>query len=288
MDQWVRGVAQLPNTVGHGLPTNQAFLRNRRNYSDLPINEAVDKWIKVVEESGALRGKFRSLMWMRESTDNDHASRKKIGENDLLQEQLEWNLAAIYAIDGIDRTSIAIQQSLGKRDVVTLELTRVFEIIALPGPLRDIIATSPNRFFQDDAPLKNLYYGLLHRRRINPFFSKYFGRVSELSDPKPTPWDTADLSFRLESEKKGEFKDSNDQKKKAIASIPVELNYGPFVQKSKEDIRKIVWVANRLSTMKRSDLLADRLRGLSMGEDDEDECNVDETDERKPPAKKKN
>jgi hypothetical protein len=96
------------------------------------------------------------------------------------------------------------------------------------------------------------------------------------------------ICLRLESEKKGEFKVSNDQKKKAITSIPVKLNYGPFAHKSKEDIRKIVYVANQLSWKKRSDLLADRLRGLSMGEDDEDECNVDENDVRKPPAKKKN
>ncbi|KAL7454429.1 hypothetical protein ACHAWC_006074 [Mediolabrus comicus] len=289
LPQWMRNVVQQRNTVGHGLQTNQAFLQDSSNFSGLSIDEMVDKWIKQVKLSGAPRGEFQTLMWMRESVNNDHVrGRKKIGENDLLRDQLEWNLAAMYAIDGINRTSIAIQQSLGKRDAVTLEMTREFEIIALPGPLENIIATSPNRHFQSKQYLKDLYYGLLRRGCINPLFSKYLGRVSKLSDPKPTPWDTAELSFRLESEKKREFKVSNDQKKKAITSIPVELNYGPFAHKSKEDIQTIVYVANQLSTKNRSDLLADRLRGLSMGEDDEDQCNVDENDVRKPPAKKKN
>ena len=288
LDQWMRDVAQLPNTVGHGLKTNQAFLQDSSNFSGLGIDEMVDKWIKQVKWSGAPPGNFGSLIWMRQSMDYDHCRRKKIGENDLLQDQLEWNLAGISAINGIDGTSIAIQQSLGKRDSVTLEMTREFEIIALPGPLKNIIATSPNRHFQSKQYLKDLYYGLLRRGKINPHFSKYFGRVNELTGTKPTAWDTADLSFKLESEKKGKFKDSNDQKKQVIANIPVELSYGPFANKSKEVIRKIVYVANQLSTKRRSDLLVDRLHRLSMGEDDEDECSVDENDERKPPAKKKN
>ena len=277
-DQWMKNVVQQPpNTVGNGLPTNQAFLQDPRNFSGLSSDEMVDKWIEVVEDSGAPPGTFGSLMWMRESEEDD--TRRKIGENNWLQDQLEYNLAAMDVIEGIDCTSVGIQQSCGKRDVVNLEMTRVFEIIALPGPLRNIIATSPNRFFQEKPHLKVLFYGLLRRGDITPLFSKYFGRVRKLSDTKPTSWDIANLSFELETEKRGEFKKSKEQKKKATASIPVELNYGPFARLSDETIRKIVYVANKLSTKTRKDLLA------HLDEDDK-ECSVDEDDERKMPAKR--
>jgi hypothetical protein len=193
LKSWMKNVVQQPpNTVGNGLPTNQAFLQDPRNFSGLTSDEMVDKWIEVVEGSGAPPGTFGSLMWMRESNDDD--TRRKIGENNWLQDQLAWNLAAMSTFEEFDRKSVGVQQSCGKRDKVSPEMTREFEIIALPGPLRNIIATSPNRHFQSKQYLKDLYYGLLRRGGINPLFSKYFGRVSNLSDPKPTPWDTADLS----------------------------------------------------------------------------------------------
>lgn len=279
LDQWMRNVMQQRNTVGHGLPTNQAFLQNPSNFSGLSIDEMVDEWIQQVKWSGADPGNFES---MRESAEN---SRRIIGEDNLSQDQFVWNLAAIDVIECIDRKSVGIQQSCGRRDTVTLEMTREFEIIALDGPLRDIIATSPNRHFQSNQRLKDLYYGLLRKRGIYPHFSKYFGRVNKSTDTKPTSWDTADLSFKLESEKKGEFKDSNDQKKKAIAIIPVELNYGPFANESVETIRKIVYVANKLSRKRRDHLLAEFER-LSIGKDDEDEYSVNEDDERKLPPRR--